>query len=134
VEIAEAYLDLALGDSSASVDRLSALPDTVCIRCYWPVLVKVRLLSSLGRDEDAAAVLARYVVPPLGLWMEYPKVADVFWELERARVSERLGRRREATEAYRFVADVWRNGDPEAQAFVREARQGLARLVDESDR
>ena len=82
----------------------------------------------------AAAVFARYVVPPLGLWQEYPKVANVLWELERARVFERLGRRPEAIEAYRFVADVWRNGDPEAQTFVREAREGLARLVRESDR
>jgi hypothetical protein len=47
---------------------------------------------------------------------------------ERGRVHERLGNREVAADAYRFVADVWRNADPELQPFAQEAARGLARL------
>jgi len=53
---------------------------------------------------------------------------DAMWTLERARVRERLGRRGEAAEDYKFIIDVWRHADPELQRYVREAREALARL------
>jgi hypothetical protein len=51
--------------------------------------------------------------------------------LLRARVNERLGNREKAIAAYRFVADVWRNADPELQPYVAEARAALKRLSGE---
>ena len=48
--------------------------------------------------------------------------------LERGRIAERLGQRDKAIQSYRFVADVWRNADPELQPYVGEARDGLKRV------
>jgi len=48
--------------------------------------------------------------------------------IERARVFERLGRRADAAAAYAFVADAWRSADLELQPYVRESREGMARL------
>ena len=48
--------------------------------------------------------------------------------LERGRVNERLRERDKAVTAYQFVADVWRNADPELQPYVAEARAALVRL------
>jgi hypothetical protein len=53
------------------------------------------------------------------------------WRLQRARAVERLGRKDEAVEDYRFTAAVWQRGDPELQPYVAEARQALARLTSE---
>ena len=55
-------------------------------------------------------------------------LSTVFWPLERGRVDERLGKKDEAIIAYRFVADVWRDADPELQPYVAEARAALKRL------
>jgi tetratricopeptide (TPR) repeat protein len=48
--------------------------------------------------------------------------------LQLARILERTGRPAEAREAYQFVADAWRQADPELQPLVEEARQAVARL------
>ena len=61
----------------------------------------------------------------------FPGAFDVVWALERARVNDRLGNEEEAIEAYAFVADSWRNADPELQPVVEEARAALARLSGE---
>ena len=53
--------------------------------------------------------------------------AAVLAALERARLAERLGDRAKARGRYRFVADVWRDPDPELARYVSEARAGLAR-------
>lgn len=53
------------------------------------------------------------------------------WRLQRGRVLERIGRREDAIEDYRFTASVWRDADPELQAYVTEARQALSRLTAE---
>jgi hypothetical protein len=55
----------------------------------------------------------------------------VLWTLERGRVAERLAKREKAAQAYQYVADVWRNADPELQPYVAEAKQGLERLTGE---
>lgn len=48
--------------------------------------------------------------------------------LERARIAERLGDRATASRQYQFVADAWRNADPELQPHVIEAKSALSRL------
>ena len=82
-----------------------------------------RSLALRGRTREAAELLDRepHNVIPVPL-------ATVFWPLERGRVDARLGKKDEAIVAYRFVADVWRNADPELQPYVAEARAALKRL------
>jgi hypothetical protein len=46
-------------------------------------------------------------------------------------VAERRGEREKAIHAYQYVADVWQHADPELQAYVTEAREGLKRLTSE---
>ena len=53
---------------------------------------------------------------------------DAMWTLERARMHERVGRRSEALDDYRFIIEAWRHADPELQRYVREAREALTRL------
>ena len=53
--------------------------------------------------------------------------------LQLARILERTNRPEEAREAYLFVADAWRNADPELQPAVQEARQAAARLARAAD-
>ena len=43
------------------------------------------------------------------------------WQLQRARAFERVGRREEATDDYRYTAALWRNADLELQPYVTEA-------------
>jgi hypothetical protein len=57
-----------------------------------------------------------------------PRPSDVLWQLEQARVAERLGDEARALEAYRFVAAPWRHADAELQPFVEEARRALERM------
>ena len=121
---AEAYLALARGDSAEALDRFLALPDSLCPVCAEERLTRVRLLAAAGRDAEAASQLAQHVG---GI----PSAFQVVWALERARVNDRLGNEEEAVEAYAFVADSWRNADPELQPVVEEARAALARLSGE---
>lgn len=48
--------------------------------------------------------------------------------LERARVADRLGQREVAAGLYHFVADLWKQADPELQRYVAEARDRMERL------
>jgi len=118
------YLELARRDTAAALRRFVALPDSLCMWCTPPQLTRAQLLAATGRDREAAAVLDREI-PGFG------DPATGLWALLKGRVSERLGRRDEAIEGYRLVADVWRNADPELQTYVDEARAGLERLTRE---
>jgi len=48
--------------------------------------------------------------------------------LLRAAAYEQLGRRAEARQEYRDVLSQWRTADASLQPFIRQARQGLARV------
>jgi tetratricopeptide (TPR) repeat protein len=48
--------------------------------------------------------------------------------LQLARILERRGRTAEALDAYRYVADAWRDADPELQPMADEARQAIVHL------
>jgi len=124
-DAARAFLALARRDTAEALKRLAALPDSLCIFCsYLPRLAYVQLLEARRRDREAALLLERpstfYMAPTWGLW-----------QLLRGRVNERLGDRDKAIDAYRFVADVWRNADPELQPYVDEAKAALKRLTGE---
>jgi hypothetical protein len=60
-----------------------------------------------------------------------PSRASFTAALLRARAGERLGQRDRAIRSYAWVAGMWRNADAELQPYVREARDGLARLTGE---
>jgi hypothetical protein len=55
----------------------------------------------------------------------------VLTRLESARAAERLGQLKRAAADYQYLVDAWRHGDPELEPYLREAREGLARLTSE---
>ena len=123
VASARAYRTLARGDTADALRRFLALPDTIC-PCVYDEIVAAQLLLAAGRPRDASAVFERQY-PPWGLrfW-----VASGLWYLQRARVAEQLGQRREALADYRKVTALWRNADPDLRPYVEEAKAALKRL------
>ena len=123
---ATAYLELARGDSAGALRLFQSIPDTLCIVniCYYEKLIEARLLASQGRARQAGEVLDLWV------WRAEGPLY-VLGMLDRARIAESLGEREKARDSYQFVADVWRNADPELKPYVREARAGLERLAAE---
>ena len=127
--LAWAALALARRDTSEGLGRFMAFPDSLCADSYASLspslaplnTLRFQLLTALGRDRDAASVLDRQVTLPL-------TASSVIAMLARGHVAERLRDRATAARQYRFVADVWRNSDPELQAYVAEARLALERL------
>lgn len=112
---------LVRGDTAGAIRGLRALPDTACQRCVLYRLTLAALLDAKQFDAEAAVLLAQdspgFVFP-----------TDGFWELYRARLYTRQGKRIEAARAYRNVRDTWRHADAPLQRYVREAEEALARL------
>ncbi len=116
-----AALALARGDTAGALEQFADWTP------HWDadpysVIIKSRLLAASGRVEEASAELER---PFLQDW---PLTSRVVWRLERARLSERLGRSEDARRDYRFVSEVWRYADPELKPYVEEAKAALERL------
>jgi len=116
-----AYAALARRDTADAARRFAALPDSVC-PCLYDRIVTARLLGARDRRSEAARLLDHSA--PLRFWDPF----DGLWWLERGRLAEALGQQGKAIEAYRHLADLWRNADAELQPYVREARAGLGRL------
>ena len=124
---AEGYIALARGDTTSALARFNALPDSLCPFCWIPSLTRAQLLAATSRDREAAAVLNR----------EPGNAGDprsVLWQLERGRVNERLGNRAEALSAFRRVATLWRQADPELKPLADEAQAAIERLAREPGR
>jgi len=120
VAATQAHLALARRDTTEAVRRFGALPDSVC-SCLPDRILTARLLTANGQAEQARAILER-------IWpVNWDPSAELL-VLERARVADRLGQREQAAGLYRYVADLWRNADPELQPYVAEARARLRRL------
>lgn len=111
---ARAALVLARGDTVAALRGF--LPDSSCPGAPQRRAMQFRLLAALGRDAEAAWVWERV----------YDRSVPLM--LERARVAERLGDRRDAVKYYDWVARAWRTADPELQPRAAEARAALTRL------
>jgi serine/threonine-protein kinase len=124
LSLAGAYMSLAHHDTAASLRAFAALPDSVCHGCGWGWITQAQLLSSQGRDAEAAAVLDETGVLNGAL--------GTLAELERARVAEKLGDKARARDGYAYVADMWRNGDASFRQYSDEARAGLKRLSGEN--
>jgi len=120
------YRALALHDTTGALAAFATVPDSLCPDCVLDELRKAQLLALAGRNREAGELLDREPHNQMPM-----PLSTVFWPLERGRVDERLGKKVEAIVAYRFVADVWRNADPELQPYVAEARAALSRLSGE---
>jgi hypothetical protein len=120
LQSARAFLALARRDTTGVLRALEAIPDTL-LPTDGQGLVKAQLLVARGQDEKAARVLDEAYVPNgFSLW-------NVFLELERARIAERLRDQHRALQGYRYVVGMWAQADPELQPFVAEAREALSR-------
>jgi eukaryotic-like serine/threonine-protein kinase len=124
---ATGYLVLARGDTVGALQRLEAIPDTLCVAadCFYPNLMRARLLAARGEYQRAGDVLDNW------RWDAGDNSLFVIATLELGRIAERLGHREKAIESYRFVIAVWHRADPELQPYVTEAREALARLTRE---
>jgi serine/threonine-protein kinase len=136
VAAARAQDALVRGDTAAALRAYAPLLPNAAPCAPWcqPArLQAAHLLGARGRLTEAAGVLN---APPsieggTTALSPGPRPSDVLWYLERGHVAERLGDRTRALEAYRFVADAWRQPDPELEPFAADARAGLARLTAE---
>lgn len=123
-ETSRAWLVLARGDTADAIRLFRGLSDSLCIvsPCFAEKVTLARLLAGRGELQAAAALLDRW-------WQSNgPTPTAVLASLDRARVAEGLGDRATAQARYQFVVDAWRHADPSLQAYVDEARRGLARL------
>jgi serine/threonine-protein kinase len=118
------YLSLARRDTAAALREFLALPDSLCATCYLPRLTTARLLVSRTRYAEAAPLLRREVAGEIG----GSTIAQVLWNLERARLADRTGDRSAAIRGYRYVAAVWRNGDPALRPILDSVSAALERL------
>jgi len=75
------------------------------------------MLSESGRQEEALGIYESF-------W--FPAWVPAF--LERAELSEQLGRVDEAARLYDVVLSVWADADAAFQPLVDRARAGRARL------
>ena len=128
VNTAGAYLALSAGDTTAALRRFAALQPWPWEPYYRERLTYARLLAAQGRDREAANLLDQIPVPA----SESTHPGEVLWQLERARVNERLGNTEVAIWCYRFVADLWYAADASLQPFVDEALLALRRLTRDS--
>jgi len=116
-----AYASLARGDTTEALRVFESLgPERCVLLCRLEPLVTARLLAARGRFAAADSILSRR-------W-PYDGPITVLYALERARVSERLGKRAEAIDGYSLVADAWATADAELRPVVTEAREALRRL------
>ena len=118
---AEAYLALARRDTAGALARFAALPDAR--GPIWPErLTQARLLTAMGREREALAVLDREFP------VEIMTGSQGIWALERARLAEKLGERDKAVNSYGYLVRLWRHADADLQPMVAEAKEALQRL------
>ncbi|HET9293110.1 MAG TPA: hypothetical protein VFO06_02385, partial [Gemmatimonadales bacterium] len=125
--VAVGYQLLARGDTAGALERLLALPDSMCIivSCFHEKLITGRLLAARGRPVEAAALLDAWT------GTSSHGALYVLATLERARLAERLGERGLARKRYAFVAAMWARGDSVVRPYVVEAESALVRLGQE---
>ena len=109
-------------DTAEALRRFEALPDSLCPMCILEPLSEARVLAAAGREREALALVDRSGLPVT------VAVERIFYRLETARLSEKVGNRNLAIAAYQDILNAWRHADPELQPFVAEARAALARL------
>jgi serine/threonine-protein kinase len=123
---ASAYLELARHDTSAALRHFALLPLKSCPWCFLDRLTYARILAARHHDRDALATLSP------GFPLVYALPTRTVWELDRARIAERLNDREAAINGYRFVTQAWVHADPVLQPYVAEAQAALHRLTPHS--
>ncbi|MEE8061580.1 MAG: protein kinase [Gemmatimonadales bacterium] len=121
---ARAYQSLTVGDTAAALRRFEALPVWPWDDLYRERLMLGRLLTAVGRHDQAVAVLDQAPVPRAAM----PRPGEIYWILERGKAHEASGNTAEAIRAYRFVTVIWHQADESLQPMVREARRRLQAL------
>jgi eukaryotic-like serine/threonine-protein kinase len=115
-------------DPGAVVAALDALQrDQRCPGCQaWD---RPHLLERAGRTREARDAWVRLLARPSGNFA--PSLVILPAGLEAmGRLSEELGDRGAAVDAYRRFVELWSNADPELQPRVEAARRRLAALED----
>ena len=121
----DAYLAPARRDTSLALKLFHEITDTLCVQCVFERDILVRLHAGRG-EVDQAWRLASTRGQTANPFYFLP--FDALALLDHAALAERLGKRDEAIEDYRYLVGMWRNADPELQKYVTQAREGLARL------
>ena len=108
------FLDLARGDSTAAIRKLSAIPDTLCLadnggNCFHLNLTLARLLAARGEDRAAGALLDRWRSKPVGInyaaFVGFGAVRRAeIGDSDRAPTAEELARMRARSAASRPTA------------------------------
>jgi serine/threonine-protein kinase len=125
---AQAFLQLARGDSAAALRTMQAIPDTLCLasdfapNCFHLYRTLALVLAARGEPRRASDLLERW------RWKVGSSPAFVLATLEAGRLAEQLGRRQDAIERFTLVTDVWARPDPELMPYVEEAREAVRRL------
>ena len=121
---ATAWLTLARGDSATARTLFAGISDSLCtvVLCFQEKMALARLQLAAGNAHDAARILEDWS------WTGGPTPSAVLAALDHARVAEHLADTATARARYRFVAEAWRNADPDLQEHVELARQGAARM------
>jgi hypothetical protein len=125
VSAGRAYLALAKRDTTSALRQFMTTADTLHECWYDNRMATVQLLVARGQIADAGARLERRWPGTTACSNGFD---DVMWTMQRARVFERLGRKKEAAANYAFVADAWQTADPELQTYVRGSHDAMARL------
>jgi eukaryotic-like serine/threonine-protein kinase len=122
----EAWARSGRNDPASVVAALDALQrDLRCPGCNeWD---RPHLLASAGRAREARDAWMTLLERPVGNFAASLGVIPAGLE-EVARLSEELGDRDAAVDAYRRFIDLWANADPELQPRVERARARLAAL------
>jgi DNA-binding SARP family transcriptional activator len=117
---AQGYLALVRGDSASALQAFTEYRQCDPY-CRDAAVTRAEILAASGRYEEADSLFAWIAI------FGYP--SDVVYALLlRGRINEQLGNREKAIWAYWKFLDYWRNGDPEVQPYVEEARAALGRL------
>jgi eukaryotic-like serine/threonine-protein kinase len=124
----EAWARLGRDDPAAVVDALDALQrDLRCPGCSeWE---RPHLLERAGRTREARDAWVGLLDRPTGNFAASLGIIPAGLEAV-GRLSEELGERDAAVDAYRRFAELWANADPELQPRVEAARARLAVLED----
>jgi len=115
IHFLEAQEHRGRGDLEAAVETLEQMARPNNVQRWWIA----SLYMELDRPEQAERYLRSF------WWSEYYH-ANYYL----GKVYEQLGQPEKAREAYQDFVEAWVNADPELQPMVEEAKQAIARLMD----
>jgi serine/threonine-protein kinase len=123
VAAGQAWLALAAGDSAAALERLLAVPDSLCHRCYTHRIPRAELLLAANRTAEASSRLDFELTAIVG----GPRPADFVWRLIRAEAADRSGDTATANGIRRRARGLWRNADAAMQQLLDSRLRGAGR-------